>query len=317
MAKKFTETWESYQTSNVPEEVLNGIYRFEREETPIYSNGKKTKIYSTDPEWQNDTLADPIENKLEQGGELTPTQPVASTKAKNHTQIFRKVLSITETNKAVKHYGYQDEMAYQMMKKSVEMKRDIEMAITQNNASVAGSTGTPGELGGIESFIETNVSRGSGGANGGYNSGTGLTEAPTDGTPREFTEDLLDEVMQLGYDNGAKFDTLHVGSFNKSKVSDFTGNATRESSEKYTVSNTIKVIENDFGTVTVAINPRQRKRTALLYDMKNIGILNLRPIAKGKLAKTHDSDEEYCITELTTRVVEGGLGAIADLTVSA
>lgn len=309
-----TDTYETYDVVNVPEEVLSKIYLIEREETPVYSSAKKMKTATTSPEWQTQALEAAASNISVQGDEFTNNARTPTVRVKNHTQILDKVVSITGTNQAVDHYGYENEMAYQKDLATRELKRDIEFAIVQNNASVAGSSGTGGELGGMESWMTTNVSRGSGGSNGGYNSGTGLTVAATDGTARLFTEKLLLDTLQLGFDNGAKFSQAHMGSFNKIRFSSFQGNATRMSEEKKSISNTITMIETDFGKLEALINPQQRTRTILLYDMEKIGIFNLRAMQTGKLAKTHDSDEEFILAELTTKVVEKGCGVIADLT---
>ena len=311
-----TNTYETYDSVSIPEQVLDGIYRIAREETPIYSSAKKKKIKSISPEWQTQALASAATNQLAQGDAFSMNARTPTVRVKNHTQISYKGVSITRTNQAVDHYGYSNEMGYQKQLAAIELKRDCEYAIVQNNASVAGSTGTAGECGGIESWATSNVSRGTGGSNGGYNSGTGLTAAATDGTQRVFTEDLLLSVLQTGYDNGAKFSIGHFGSFNKRRFSTFQGNASRTSEMEKKVSNTIKVYESDFGTLTVSINPQQRTRTGILYDMDKIAVLNLRPMEMAKLAKTNDSDEEVIVTEFTTQVVQLGIGVVADLTTS-
>lgn len=311
-----TDTYETYDAVNIPENVMEKVYRIEREESPIYSSAKKQKIYSPSPEWQTQALAAAATNAAVQGDEFTNNARTPTVRVKNHTQILDKVVSVTGTNQATKHYGYENEMEYQKALAAIELKRDIEFAIVQNNASVAGSTGTAGEMGGVETWVTSNVSRGGGGSNGGYNSGTGLTVAPTDGTQRAFTQELLLSTLQTGYDNGAKFSQIHLGSFNKRKMSTFQGVGTRVSTNENAVAMAVDIFDTDFGRLTAMINPRQRTRSAILYDMDKIAVLNLRPMATGKLAKTHDSDEEYVLTELTLKAVEKGLGVIADLTTS-
>lgn len=313
-----TDTYETFDAVNIPEQVLDKITKIEREETPIYSAAKKRKIKTTSPEWQTQDLAAAGDNINVQGDEFTNDAATPTTRVKNHTQILQKVASVTRTNQDVAHYGYANEMDYQLGLKTIELRRDIERAIVQNNPSVAGSSGTGGEIGGIETWLESNVSRGAGGSNGGYNSGTGLTQTVTDGTQRVFTEDLLLGVLQTAYDNGASPTVGHVGSFNKQKMAGFSGNATRFSTDSKMASNTIDFYEGPFGSkkISIAINPRQRSRTALFYDMSKIGMLELCPIRTGKIAKTHDSEERFVLTELTTQVIEKGLAAVCDLTTS-
>lgn len=309
-----TDTYRTLAATNIPEQVLDGIYMIEREESPIYSSAKKKKIFTQTPEFQTQALAAAADNKMAEGEAFVANAATATVRSKNHCQILDKVCSVTGSNQAVKKYGYADEMSYQKELKTKELKRDIEFAIVQNNASVANANGVAGEIGGIESWIASNVSRGAGGANGGYSTGTGLTTAATDGAQRAFTEALLLDVLQSGYDNGAKFSVIHLGSHNKTKLGSFQGGANRQYTGEKKVTNTVDIYESDFGTLTAAINPRQRTRTALLYDMSKIAILQLRAMQTGKLAKTNDSDEEYMVTEMTTEIIERGLGAIADLT---
>lgn len=316
MGIKDSNTYETFDAVNIPEQVLDKIYLIEREESPIYSSAKKLKATTVTPEWQTQALASAADNIKAEGDEFAEDAVTPTVRVKNHAQILTKVCSVTGTNQAVSHYGYKNEMAYQKELKMKELKRDIERAIVQNNASVAGTSGTGREMGGVETWITSNVSRGAGGSGTGYNSGTGLTAAPVDGTQRVFTEELLLDVLQTGYDNGAKFGVLHAGSFNKRKLSSFNGNSTRFSEEQKKVSNTIEIYESDYGVLTCAINPRQRSRTVLLYDMDKICCLQVRAMETGKIAKTHDSNEEYILTEMTTKVVEKGLGAVADLTTS-
>lgn len=311
-----TNTQETYDVTNIPEQVLEKIWMFEREETPVTSDARKVAIYTPTPEWQDQALTAAGANAMVQGDAFSVDAQTASVRRKNHTQILRKVISNTGTNQATKHYGYGDQQARSKAVAYRELKRDVEFARVQNVASVVGVTGTAPKMAGIETWATSNVSRGSGGSNGGYNTGTGITAAATDGTQRVYTEDLFLGVMQTGYDNGSKFSAIHLGSFNKRRMSTFQGNASRISEDKNTVNSSVDFYETDFGKISASINPQQRTRTAILYDMEGIAVLNLRPMEKGKLAKTNDSDEEYILTEQTTQVVQKAIGIIADLTTS-
>jgi hypothetical protein len=310
-----TNTYETYDATNIPEEVNPAIYMIEREETPIFSSAKKEKIRSTNPEWQTQALAAAGTNVKVQGDELAIEARTPTVRVKNHTQILSKGVSLTGTQQAVDHYNTQsDEFKYQMANAMKELKRDCEFAIVRENASVAGVSGTSGEIGGIESWIATNASRGAGGAGTGYNSGTGLTAAPTDGTQRVLTNGMLDSLLQTMWENGARPKIIHAGGFNKRVISSFQGNATRYNEKADVASNTIAFYKSDFGDLSIALNPQQRTRSVIVYDMDKVAVLNLRPMQTVKVAKTHDSDERVILTEFTTRVVERGLGIIADLT---
>src|SRR6185312_3783717 len=103
----------------------------------------------------------------------------------------------------------------------------------------------------------TNCSRGTSGAN-----AAAATSAPTDGTQRVYTEALLKPVLQAIFTNGGNVDQIHVGPFNKTVMSTFTGNVTRtqDTSDKRLVS-AIDVYVSDFGTHKVVANRFQRERT--------------------------------------------------------
>jgi hypothetical protein len=310
-----TGTQETYDVTNIPEDVLEKIWMFEREETPVSSGATKRKVDSPTPEWQDQALTAAGANAMVQGDTFTVDAQTASVRRKNHTQILRKVISNTGTNQATKHYGYDDQQARSKAIAYRELLRDVEFARVQNVASVVGTTGVAPKMGGIETWATSNVSRGAGGSNGGYNTGTGVTAVATDGTQRVYTEDLFLGVMQTGYDNGSKFNQIHLGSFNKRRMSTFQGAQQRMSEEKSS-SSSVDVYITDFGKITASINPQQRTRTAILYDMEGVAVLNLRAMQRGKLAKTNDSDEEFVLTEQTTQVVQKAIGVIADLTTS-
>jgi hypothetical protein len=65
----------------------------------------------------------------------------------------------------------------------------MEEALCQKGAKTTGNATTARVTGGFESWITTNDSRGTSGAS------TGGGAAPTDGTQRALTEDLLKDVL--------------------------------------------------------------------------------------------------------------------------
>ena len=115
--------------------------------------------------------------------------------------------------------GRDEELAYQINRKTRSIKRDMEASLLANNASVTGDDTTASELGGLASWIETNESRGATGSSGSFSGGN--TTAATDGTQRAFTESLLKDVLKQGADSGAVFSDILLGSFNKQPMSTF------------------------------------------------------------------------------------------------
>jgi hypothetical protein len=139
------------------------------------------------------TLRAPAQNAQIEGDEYTFNPVTAPSRVGNYTQIFRESWIISGTMEATDDAGSIQKRKYQKLKKGIEVKKDIEFALVTNTASVSGNTRF---LGSLPSWLTTNVSRGSGGSNGGFSSGTGLTVAETTGTQRAFSKALLDTVAQ-------------------------------------------------------------------------------------------------------------------------
>lgn len=317
-------TFQSTDAVGNREELSDVVSRITPEDTPIYSMIPKGKCDSTHPEWEIDDLAAPAENIQLEGDEydfaaITPPERVG-----NYTQIMRKDWIISNTQEAVDNAGRVEKRKYQKLKKGIEIRKDVELAIVTNNASVAGATR---EFGGLPSWLTTNVSRGATGANGGFSSGTGLTVAATDGTQRAFTKALLDTTMQAGYTNGANFRHVSVSPYVKSVFVTFMSDS-NVASFRYAVSNgkqnsivaNADVYEGPFGKVMIHPNRVQATsagvaRNAFLLDTDMLSFDWLRKIQEDKgVAKTGDADKGVIIGEGTLRVKnEQGLGVVADL----
>lgn len=306
------------------EELSDVVSRITPEDTPIYSMIPKGKCESVHPEWETDELAAPAENIQPEGNEynfgaITPPERLG-----NYTQIMRKTWIISGTQEVVSEAGNVQKRKYQKLKKGVEIRKDVELAIVTNNASVGGATR---EFGGLPTWIETNANRDGGGSNGGFNSGTGLTVAATNGTQRAFTKVILDDVMKQGYEEGANFKVVSVSPYVKSVFVTFMSD-TNVASFRYAANsgkgNSIvanaDIYEGPFGKVTIMPNRVQAAsaavaRNGFFLDTEFLEFMWLRKIQEDKdVAKTGDADKGVIIGEGTLKVKnERGLGVAADL----
>ena len=125
----------------------------------------------------------------------------------------------------MKKAGRDSEISYQTALAGRRIKMDLEAIACQNQASGAQAGVTPRKMGGLESWLVSNVSRGAGGASGGFSAGN--TVAPTDGTQRTSTEALLKTVIKAAWNAGGKPNLLLMGSSQKQNFSAFTGIATQ------------------------------------------------------------------------------------------
>lgn len=288
------------------------------------SNIGRSKCQQTKFEWQLDSLAAANgANAVIEGDDATTDTATATTRPSNHTQIMDKVVRVSGTNQAVNAAGRKNELAYQVAKRSKELKRDMETRLTGNYASTAGAAATARTTGGYEAWITTNDSRGTGGTQGGYSSGS--VSAATDAgstNVRTFTETLLKAVIKDCWDNGGSPNIVMVGSHNKQVASGFNGIATlyRDTApkvEQATIIGAADVYVSDFGTFSIVPNRFSRARSALVIDADYWTTAYLRPFRIQDLAKTGDSDRKQLIVEFGLCAKnEASSGVVADLTTS-
>jgi hypothetical protein len=241
--------YQTYQTVGIREDLADIIYSISPTETPFMSGVAKTRATNTSHQWQTDALAAVAANAKVEGATITYPTLSATTKETNYTQISTKAVQVSGTNDAVTSAGRNNELAYQVAKSAKELKRDMETALLSNVASAAGDATTARTLGGVQTWIETNVDAGAGG------SGAGNGAARVDGTQRAFTEDQLKSVLRACFNEGGNPNMVMVGAFNKQKLSGFTGGSTRfDQAEDRRLVTSIDVYESDFGTLQVAPN---------------------------------------------------------------
>lgn len=311
------------ETPNVGgrEDLEDKIYRVAPEETPFTANIGTAKAKAITHEWQTETLASPSATNAQLEGDDVGTLDAGNltTRVKNHCQIGWKTGGVSETQEAVDLAGRASELARQKILKGIELKRDFEMRFIGNNASVEEAGSTTRKAAGALAWITSNDSRGSGGSDGGYNSGTGLVAAATNGTQRTFTETLVKAVMATAFSNGAKPSQAYMGGTHKQQFSGFTGIADIRADVKgkgmATIYGAADVYVSDFGTLTLIPHPYGLTRDCLIIDPTMWAVATLRPMNTTPLAKTGDN-ERFLIRAEKTLVCrnEKASAAVADLT---
>lgn len=328
-------TVQTFAMVGIREDLSDVITMTDPTEVPFYSGISKKGAKNRTPEWQIDTLAavNP-DNKNVEGDAATNDAGTQPARIKNVVQLFDKVVEVSSTAQAVEAAGRADELAYQVVKRGKELKRDFEARFTGNFASVLGGAATAGECAGVEAYLTSNVSRGAGGANGGYNSGTGLIAAATDGTLREATETLLKGVIQSAWQNGGDPGTIMVNGEMKQKFSGFAGIATQYRDNPGTKAAVIiaaaDVYKSDFGLHSIVPNRFMSRgtgrattaagtnRTALILDMKSWAARFLQPMKTVPLAKNGHSDRKMLYAEVTLECDdERKNGVLADIQTTA
>ena len=279
------------------EDVSDVIANIAPMDTPFLSALKKTKATSTKHEFITDDLTAAANNaQLESDTFAAGTRPTP-VRLFNRTQISSKVVAVSRTQQASNPYGMKNMLAYQMANVSKELKRDTEVALTQNSTSNAGSTTVARQTRGLEGWIQTNVD-----AHTGYTAGAYLTDpgtASTDGTQRAFTETLLKTALQSAYTSGGSPELIMVPPAAKQTFSTFTGNSTRFKDADATLNAAISIYVSDFGTLKIVPNRFQRARTVFILDMDYWALAELTAPSMQDLPNTFDGVGKVLVTEYT------------------
>ena len=313
-----TNTFDSYDAVGIKEDLSDIITNVSPEETPFYTKCRKTSASNTLVEWQTDALRSSAANAHIEGDDTTADAATATSRLNNRTQIFKNAVIVPDTDEGLDKAGRAQEIAYQTLKIAKEQKLDIEKALFDNNAKVAGNSTTARELAGAPSWLITNVDfqSGAGGAN---PTGDGTDARTDDGTPTAFSQTKFDSVMQSIWENGGNPDTVYLSATQMNVALGFTGNNNQRSAVQAGDERVVKslaVYVTPYGTVEFMPSRENRSRDVFIMqdDMWEVAVL--RPTKNIELAKTGDSTKRQVVTELTLCAKnEAANGIIADNTV--
>jgi len=305
-----TNTNQVYTQTNIREDLIDAIYNVDPFKTPLFNMAKKSEARQTFHEWDIDALASQnLSNAAVEGDNPTNIAITATGRMGNYTQISVKTIQISGTAQSVVAAGGSNKMGYQLLKKSKELKRDIEGILTNNTARAAGTSSTARNLSGWPCWVATNSVSASGA--GTAPSGTTTVAGQTfyNGTTTRtysgssaVTEANVKTALQLAYKNsGESPEYALMSAKNKQNVSAFTGPGTRFIEvEDATLLTKVDVYESDFGEVKMI--PDIFLATSGDIDFVNpnyIRVAYLRPFQTIPLAKTGDSDQKMLLVEYT------------------
>ena len=318
-----TNTFDSYAAIGNREDLQDKIYMVSPEKTPVVSSIRRFTATQRLHEWQRDSLATPDkDNAVIEGDDRTGTALTATSRVANTVQLFDKVAVVSGTQEKTKSAGRGSEMKYQISKKMVELKRDIEAMVLSDNVAVAGNSTTARKSAGLGAMVYTNISHGGAGATPAHTSGLATT-AQTAGTNRAFIETLLKTVSQATYTASGEFPSLisltpsHKGTF-----SAFAGIAVNRyqvaKGKQGVIVGGADVYMSDFGELTAVPNYVQataNATTAFVLNPEYMGIAYLGGFKSEPLAKTGHTEKELVSAEACLVVTsETAQAAIKNLT---
>lgn len=159
---------------SIREDLMDFIENLSPTDTPLYNNLGQIGVNAGFVEWQTDTLSAAAANAWVEGAAATDVACSVPSRASAIVQNFQKHFWVSKRQQAIRHAGLSSMFSYQEIKKSKEIKNDLELALHRGSA-VTGNTGTAPNFAGMLNKLST------------YNtssSGTTLTE-------RQFNDYLV------------------------------------------------------------------------------------------------------------------------------
>jgi hypothetical protein len=231
--------------------------------------------------------------------------------------------------------GRTKELAYQLMRRQQELRRDVEAIALLNQASVADNgDAVAGKSGGLPSWLATNTINGT---PGGFNTGTGLTVARTVGANAGLTETNVRNIVASIYDEGGDPSIMMsipsiISAFSQFLFSSSARVATLmsdqgKSKEAATALGSVNVFVTDFATLKMVPNRLQQTHNdsgvvstgdVFVLDPEYLALSYLKGYRTDELAKTGLAENRQMSVDWTlicmTEKAHGIIGDINPLT---
>jgi len=320
----------------INEDVMQQIWDISMIPLPFTDSIGSDSTSNAYTEWTQDRLqAQDLDNAQVDGADTIANNDTNTGKrVGNQHQISTKTIKVSSRARNSNTIGFSDTLAYQVMMRQREARRDVEGIALSNQASVADDGDSiPGRAGGFYAWLETNTSRGVGGADGGF--AAGIVAAPTPGEGRGLTETLVRDIAQAVWVQGGNPSKLHsipdvIRQLSEYMFTSSARIATLQRNEQgmsaATAVGTVNVFLTDFG-VTLEMVPNRLDNTYLSGDtvpipVANVGIYDPEYVTLGymqgwrveELQKSGLADNRQVAADWTLKVLnEEAHGVIADV----
>jgi hypothetical protein len=283
MAGTFT-----YTDQAVRESLLDVITNISPEIDPLYTGLQKSSADQPYHQWLTDTLAPVGTNAQGEGADPSYADRTNPARKTNYTQIVRKDVLVSGSDRASNTAGFQDRFQYEVKKAMKEWRRDAELAILRGSlASGGASTGQARQMAGIKAQITT------------------LATAPSGVS---LSETMLNNYLQNAWNQGGDVDLILVGGTLKRRIDGFSANNTRYvQAEDKKIVNTISTYVSSFGVHELQLHRLvdlsadvNSQIFGLQKDKWAVSHLRGREPELVKVAPTGDATKAYVIGELTT-----------------
>ena len=317
----------------INEDVMQQIWDISNIPLPFSDRVASDSSANAYTEWTQDRLqvVDLTNAKIDGQDTITEQDTNTGKRVGNHHQISTKTVKVSTRARESDTIGFSDTLAYQVMMRQRELRRDVEAISLENQASLADTGAAAGTVGAFPSWLESSTFRGVGGADGGFSSG--IVDAPTPGTAREGTETLIRDAAQSVWDLGGNPTTLMSTSGAIRGLSEymFTSSAriatlqrNEQGSGAGTAIGAVNVFLTDFG-VTLTMTPNRLQQTHVdavatqvvdmfLMDFEFVRHTFLHGYRVEPLSKTGLADNRQMAVDWSLKMLnEEAHGVVADV----
>jgi len=290
----------------VKEDLADVIYRIDPDETPLVSAISNEPAQQVLTEWIVQELGVAADNAQPEGFTASAQAITKPVRLNNICQIMARTVGVSNTTRAADFVGGQDEYNRQIVLKGMEVKRDLELAIT---SPLVRTITDPRHMSGLPTYC----SLGSRGAGAGVMPVGDGSNAGTAGTLRDLTLAMVNSAVQQSWNAGGK-PTLGIMSGN---IKDYFATLTTAVGAPIAIENiynssprgeitmvgAVDVYRTNFGTIQLAPDRFCPAHQILLItpEFVELAPLSGRDMIQEDWAKTGDNTQGGVIFEGTLR----------------
>jgi len=303
----------------VKEDLADVIYRIDPDETPLVSAISNEPAQQVLTEWIVQELGVAQDNAVPEGFTAAAQAVTKPVRLNNICQIMTRTVGVSNTTRAADFVGGQDEYNRQIVLKGMELKRDLELAIT---SPLVRTITDPRHMSGLPTYC----SLGSRGAGAGVMPVGDGSNAGTAGTLRDLTLAMVNSAVQQSWNAGGK-PTLGIMSGN---IKDYFATLTTAVGAPIAIENiynssprgeitmvgAVDVYRTNFGTIQLAPDRFCPAHQILLItpEFVELAPLSGRDMIQEDYARTGDNQMGGVVFEGTLRPTAPKANAyIADL----
>lgn len=232
----------TYGDASIKEDVLDLVEMLSPEEDSLFRTLGKSTAYAMTHQWLVDTLATTAA-ALEEAAQFSASALNNPTRSTNIVEYMGVDFGVTDAQRAVDHYGFEDRFAYEQEKALKTLRNFAESQILRSSL-VSGVSGTAASMVGILNCISTNKTS--------HTSGT------------VFNQSILDGLLGISWDNGngEAVTDVFVGSLMKRRISQFSGRSGTQfviPADEQQLVTTTAGYTSDFGDLKVHLHRYMQK----------------------------------------------------------